>query len=83
MPVPVTDNGEAMPEYPNHWGNVMAVISDEVSTAAEPTVVSLSDYYPFGMGMGGRSYSAGDYRYGFNGKENFSNGNDYDYGFRI
>jgi len=64
-------------------GNVLAVISDEASTAAEPTVVSLSDYYPFGMGMGGRSYSAGDYRYGFNGKENFSNGNDYDYGFRI
>lgn len=32
-------------ELTNHWGNVMAVISDEASTAAEPMVVSLSDYY--------------------------------------
>ena len=31
----------------------MAVISDEASTTDEPTVVSLTDYYPFGMEMGG------------------------------
>ena len=27
------------------------------------------DYYPFGWEMPGRKYNAGDYRYGFNGKE--------------
>ena len=57
-------------ELTNHLGNVMAVISDEASTAAEPTVVSLSDYYPFGMTEPGRSYDA--YRYGFNSQENLS-----------
>ena len=50
-------------------GNVMAVISDETSTTDEPTVVSLSDYYPFGMTEPGRSYSNGVYRSGFNGFE--------------
>ena len=57
-------------ELTNHLGNVMAVISDEASTAAEPTVVSLSDYYPYGMTEPGRSYDA--YRYGFNSQENLS-----------
>lgn len=57
-------------ELTNHLGNVMAVISDEASTTAEPTVVSLSDYYPFGMTEPGRSYDA--YRYGFNSQENLS-----------
>ena len=70
-------------ELTNHLGNVMAVISDEASDTNEPTVVSLSDYYPFGMTEPGRSWNERDYRYGFNGKENFSNGNDYNYGFRI
>ena len=45
----------------NHLGNVMAVISDEASTTAEPTIVSLSDYYPFGMTEPGRSYSTRNY----------------------
>jgi RHS repeat-associated protein len=44
-------------------------------------------HYPFGSVMPGRSYSSGDYRYGFNGKESDNevsgNGNSYDYGFRI
>ena len=31
-------------------------------------VVSANDYYPFGMGMVGRSYSSAGYRYGFNGQ---------------
>ncbi|MEE3485611.1 MAG: hypothetical protein VZQ98_14980 [Bacteroidales bacterium] len=55
-------------ELINHLGNVMAVISDEASTTDKPTVVSLSDYYPFGMTMPGRSYDAG-YRYGFQGQD--------------
>ncbi|MCQ2232817.1 MAG: hypothetical protein MJZ30_13320 [Paludibacteraceae bacterium] len=37
-------------------------------TTAQPTVESLTDYYPFGMAMPGRSYNA--YRYGFNSQEN-------------
>lgn len=32
-------------------------------------VASANDYYPFGMGMVGRSYSTEGYRYGFNGQE--------------
>ena len=36
-------------ELTNHLGNVLAVISDKASATAEPTVVSLSDYYPYGM----------------------------------
>ena len=59
-------------ELTNHLGNVMAVISDEASTADEPTIVSLSDYYPYGMTEPGRSWNAGaeGYRYGFNTQEN-------------
>ena len=56
-------------ELTNHLGNVMAVISDEASTADEPTVVSLSDYYPFGMTEPGRSWNSGDYRFGYTGHE--------------
>ena len=48
----------------------MAVISDEASTTDEPMVVSLSDYYPYGMTEPGRSYSeSDDYRYGYTGHE--------------
>ena len=48
----------------------MAVISDKPSTSDEPTVVSLSDYYPYGMTEPGRSYSeSDDYRYGYTGHE--------------
>ncbi len=51
-------------------------------------VVTANDYYPFGMVIPGRKYSAGTgYRYGFNGKENDSEVkgecNQQDYGFRI
>ncbi|MCQ2209920.1 MAG: hypothetical protein MJZ34_06475 [Paludibacteraceae bacterium] len=56
-------------ELTNHLGNVMAVISDETSATAEPAVVSLSDYYPFGMTEPGRSWNAGDYRFGYTGHE--------------
>ncbi len=50
--------------------------------------MNANDYYPFGMLMPGRKYSASDvYRYGFNGKENDievkGEGAQYDYGFRI
>ena len=60
--------GDTHYELTNHLGNVMAVISDKASATNEPTVVSLSDYYPFGMTMAGRIYDAG-YRYGFQGQD--------------
>jgi RHS repeat-associated protein len=44
-------------------------------------------YYPFGMMMVGRSFSASEYRFGFNGKENDNEvkgqGSQQDYGMRI
>ena len=61
--------GDTHYELTNHLGNVMAVISDTASTTAEPTVVSLSDYYPFGMTEPGRSWNSGDYRFGYTGHE--------------
>jgi RHS repeat-associated protein len=52
-----------------------------------PQVVSAQDYYPFGMLQAGRSYNAGGYRYGFNGKENDNEvkgeGEQQDYGMRV
>jgi RHS repeat-associated protein len=76
-------------ELTNHLGNVLAVITDNANitpTSASATVVSATDYYPFGLEMTGRSYQNEKYRYGFNGKEkdnSFASGNSYDYGFRI
>ena len=50
-------------------------------------VQSQSDYYPFGIMIPERSFSAGGYRFGFNGKEKDDEvkgaGNSQDYGFRI
>jgi len=46
-----------------------------------------TDYYPFGMGMPNRCWSSGDYRFGFNGKENDNEvegqGKWQDYGMRM
>ena len=58
-------------ELTNHLGNVMAVITDEPATTETPMVESLTDYYPFGMTMPGRSYNvdAERYRYGFQRQE--------------
>lgn len=71
-------------ELKDHLGNVRVVISDakrivdnDASTTVnpadlfEPEVTNYTDYYPFGMAMPSKKYQAnGDYRYGFNGKEN-------------
>ena len=52
-------------------------------------VITANDYYPGGMMMPGRKYTAlnSSYRYGFNGKENDNDvkgeGNQQDYGMRI
>ncbi|MBK7908975.1 RHS repeat domain-containing protein [Candidatus Pollutiaquabacter sp.] len=83
-------------ELSNHPGNVMTVISDKIApidTTSDglwdyfnPSLVSATDYYPFGMGMPGRAASTW-YSYGFNGKEKDNelkgSGNSYDYGMRM
>ncbi len=78
-------------ELNNHLDNVLTVIVDNLRIITDSTwvsVVSASDYYPFGLAMQGRKYSDTTYRYGFNGKEKGENGEwggttTYDYGFRI
>ena len=77
-------------ELTNHLGNVMTVITDNIGMEQDSvwaSVVSTSDYYPFGLGMAGRSFSDSTYRYGFNAKEKDQSGEfgntTYDYGFRI
>ncbi|NML38409.1 hypothetical protein HHL17_14470 [Chitinophaga sp. G-6-1-13] len=66
-------------ELGNHLGNVLATVGDGKQPIAgseglidhyEANLVSAQDYYPFGMMMSGRKWSAGGgYRYGFNGQE--------------
>ena len=79
--------GKTQYELTNHLGNVLATISDVRSAEnnALPEVVSMQDYYPFGMLQPSRfgslqkeqgsevlswTVGKGSYRYGFNGKEN-------------
>jgi len=88
--------GEIFFVLANHLGNVLVTVTDKktgVSTNGTTVsyynadVVSANDYYPGGMQMVGRTYSASSYRYGFNGKEMDNEvkgtGNSYDYGERI
>lgn len=80
--------GKKAYELNNHLGNVIAVVSDKNVGSGSAEVLSASDYYPFGMLMPGRKFSSGNYRYGFNGKENDNDikGGDgllQDYGMRI
>ncbi|HWB93838.1 MAG TPA: RHS repeat-associated core domain-containing protein [Puia sp.] len=91
--------GNKLFELTNHLGNVLATISDkrygvttDDSTVVyyNPEVVSANDYYPFGMMQYARSYSeanVGNYRFGFNGKENDNEvkgvGSQIDYGMRV
>jgi len=94
-------------ELTNHLGNVLSVITDTKQAVYDSpptvlsyylsTVISYTDYYPFGAPMDNgnsaddRSWSGG-YRYGFNGKEsddevkgdgNHISFNDYGYDTRL
>jgi RHS repeat-associated protein len=73
------NRGNKFFELSNHLGNVLVTVSDRkigqspvnnLYTSFTADVVSATDYAPFGMQMVGRTFSAGAYRYGFNGKEN-------------
>jgi RHS repeat-associated protein len=81
-------------EFTDHLGNVRATVSDMLlprgSGVFDADLRTLTDYYPFGMTMLGRSYEAAGidgHRYGYNGKENDNEvkgeGNQQDYGARI
>ncbi|GEM_PF-1325579 len=86
-----------MYELTDHLGNVRAVVGDRKlwnsSFAGEfrANVLSVSNYYPFGMAQTGRNWDgSGNYRYGYNGKEEDNeiktnsgdNGKSLDYGAR-
>ncbi len=57
--------------------------ADNTADFYEARVLSATDYYAFGMAMKERSWQSEKYRYGFNGKENDSDWEVQDYGFRI
>jgi RHS repeat-associated protein len=89
--------GHKQYELTNHLGNVLATITDtRIAHSSNgttldyylPDVTTAQDYYAFGGLMPGRTYTgSGNYRYGFNGKENDNEvkgvGNEQDYGMRI
>lgn len=89
--------GNRQYELTNHLGNVLSVISDFVTPIDDnlneevdgyaATIISVSDYSPFGVLLQGRSFANPNYRYGFNGKEKDDefkgNDNSYDFGARI
>ncbi|KAB2892917.1 MAG: hypothetical protein F9K28_10780, partial [Bacteroidetes bacterium] len=59
-------------ELTDHLGNVRATVTDVVidhSGDLDAELSTRTDYYPFGMIMGGRNSSADDYRFGFGGAE--------------
>ena len=101
-PSPRTKSPATFPLPPrklrDHLGNVAVVVSDgklPVGYALSPgdvdyfvaEVVGARDFYPFGMGMPGRGFEVGGYRYGFQGMERADEvkglGNSYDFGARV
>jgi len=57
--------------------------ADNKADFYQASVLSATDYYAFGMSMKERSWQSESYRYGFNGKENDTDWDVQDYGFRI
>ncbi|HTJ48126.1 MAG TPA: hypothetical protein VL443_01635 [Cyclobacteriaceae bacterium] len=70
--------GERKYELSNHLGNVLSIITDNISMQADSawsTVMSTSDYYPFGLEMKGRYRDDSiAYRYGFQRQEKDNDG---------
>jgi RHS repeat-associated protein len=73
----ITRTNKKSYEFTNHLGNVLSTSSDRKSVLESneelaeyiSQVLSQQDYYPFGMVLPGRSFTADVYRYGFNGME--------------
>lgn len=82
-------------ELKDHLGNVRVTFSDRkepqdcdnLGDGWVAVATSVNNYYSFGMLQPGRNWNAGNYRFGFNGKENDNEvkgtGNQQDYGMRI
>lgn len=94
--ISVFSRGNKRYELTDARGNVMTVITDRkmphssngtVIDYYEPDILAAADYAPFGSPLSGRIYQPGNYRYGYNGKENDNEvkgqGNQVDYGERI
>src|SRR5690554_2167266 len=60
-------------EATNHLGNVLATYTDRIIVNDDfeysVDVSTVSDYYPFGMPMQGRSFNSSEYRFGFQNQE--------------
>jgi RHS repeat-associated protein len=56
-------------ELSDHLGDVRVTVSDRKNTDSTVTLVSYDNFYAFGSELPGKSYSANNYRYGFNGQE--------------
>ncbi len=90
-----TERGAKRYELTNHLGNVLTVVTDKKLPVCSGSsvsyfiadVISATDYSPFGAPLAERTWQGGEYRYGFNGKENddetYGGGNAYDFGARI
>ena len=50
-------------------GTVRAVVTGEKTGVGKAEIVSLTDYYPYGMDLPGRSFLSEAYRYGYQGSE--------------
>ena len=75
--------------FPTWFDNLKVVIKSptRTETVAVADIITLTDYYPFGMAMPGRTLSNSEhYRYGFNGMEKdddwYGAGNEYTTEFR-
>jgi RHS repeat-associated protein len=88
--------GKKLYELSNHLGNVLTVINDiklpQSSNTVDvdgylATIVSTSDYSPFGVQLDGRTVSAESYRFGFQGQEKDNEikgeGNSVNYTYRM
>jgi RHS repeat-associated protein len=56
-------------ELTDHLGTVRAVVTGQKTGTGNAEIVSLTDYYPYGMDMPGRSFQSEAYRYGYQGSE--------------
>ena len=76
--------------FPTWFDNLKVVIKSptRTETVAVADIITLTDYYPFGMAMPGRTLSNSEqYRYGFNGMEKdddwYGENDAYDFGARM
>jgi len=101
IPTPDTSRYHYVPlhkqyEMSNHLGNVLVTVSarprllydqNDDFLYKDADVMSVSDYFPFGMMMPSRHWNSDSYKFGFNGMEADNelkgSGNSYDFGARI